>query len=160
MEQKQENKEDVISLTPHTSHMLDWELRKWGHLSFRWDVQLQKGDHFEGPKGTIYKITSDKGDISKVSRSSVSKELIKDVIETRDTFWCDDVLMYASVTSGIINLQTREFQDDILFKIRKLHHEKDAQKQQQNNPKPTIRLGQRKSINDIKSFLIFDDYDD
>lgn len=152
-----EQKEDVVFLTPHKSRMLDMEIKRWGHLSFRWDVQLCKDDHFEGPKGNIYRITSDKGDVLKVPRASVTKLMIKDSIETRNTFWCDDTLMYASVTSGIINLKNRGFQDDILNKIRKEHQKKEQQKEQQNNPKPTIKLGQRKDITDIIPFLIFDD---
>ena len=155
-ENKQENA-DIFRLTPIKERTLRREIHTWGHLSFRWDIQLTNGEYFEGPSGMIYKIVGANGEISTVKPGTVPSSSVKEHLQKRDTFWCDDVLMYASITSGIVNLKTRGDQDSVLHKIRKRQFRKDQQEQNLNNPKPSIKLGQKKDISDVIPFLIFDD---
>ena len=76
-ENKQENA-DIFRLTPIKERTLRREIHTWGHLSFRWDIQLTNGEYFEGPSGMIYKIVGANGEISTVKPGTVPSSSVKE----------------------------------------------------------------------------------
>ena len=134
---------DVVSLPSHKEKMLQREINKWGHISFRWEIQLSKGDYFYGPSGESYQVQST-GAIRKIKiKETESKRKNAIHIETFDSFWCEDSLFYASASSGFVNLQSMKMQGIVLYRIRQKRNKEKQKEEQQKNAKEPVIMSQR-----------------
>ena len=156
-EQKQSDlDQDVVTVQSHKQKMLKREICKWGHISFRWEIQLTDGDIIEGPHGKMFKVIAKDPNVlvTLAKNESICRSKIKSTIDTFDTFWCEEALIYASASAGMVNLKKTGYQGTVLHNINAKRF-RERQIEQQTNKK-TIIMGTRYDPEKVDPFLIQD----
>ena len=155
MEQEQkEPEEDIVRLTPIKEKRLRSEIQRWGHIAFRWDVELRMGQYFRGPNGNAWKVISQEGDVEAVQKT-IPPELIKETFDQMDSFWAESTLIYCSAAGDMVNLNKRNQQELVLCNIRRKRYLEKKKEEEQRNPiKSIIATGYKRDPNENDPFLI------
>ena len=156
MEESKQTDADVIRLTPIKERMLRQEIQRWGHIAFRWDIELRKGQYFEGPNGNAWKVVDAEGNIKRATKS-IPHILIKETFDQMESFWAESSLIYCAASGEMINLNKRNQQELVLHNIRKKRHAEKKKQEEQNKPKKSIiATGHKRDPDEIDPFLITD----
>ena len=154
MEDCKQSEEEVIRLTSIKERRLHREIQRWGHIAFRWDVELRKGQYFKGPNENVWKVSDERGDVE-IEPKSIPDFLIRETFDQMENFWAESSLIYCAASGEMINLNKRNQQELVLHNIRKKRYAEKKKEEEQSKPKRSIiATAFKRGPDEIDPFLI------